>query len=86
MSKLKDIFNLQNPLSKKEVTSYLKKNLNEKDLKIIEKKIMADDFNHDAIDGYETIKGGINNFENVQEKINTRIQSTSSFWNSKYTS
>ncbi len=85
MSKLKNIFNLHNLLSKKEVTSYLNKDLNETDLKITEKKIMGDDFNHDAIDGYETVKNGINKFENVQEKINNRIHSSTSFWNSKYT-
>ena len=73
MNKIDNIFNSENKLSKEEIKRYLKENLNEKENRIIEGKIESDDFNREAMEGFENTPRSIASFEKMEKKLAAKI-------------
>ena len=73
MNKIDNIFNSENKLSKEEIKRYLKENLNEKENRIIEGKIESDDFNREAMEGFENTPRSIASFEKLEKKLAAKI-------------
>ncbi|MFL2571366.1 MAG: tetratricopeptide repeat protein [Parvicellaceae bacterium] len=76
MKKNNDIFNTENHLSKQEIKKFLKGDINEKDASVIESKIQSNDFYAEAIEGFKNNPNGIDQLENLDKRIDSRISKT----------
>ena len=54
MNRKKKIFESNTPLTKEEIAAYLKGDMSQADKYQLEQKIAGDEFNSDAIDGFES--------------------------------
>lgn len=80
MGNPKDIFKKYNTLSEKEIKDYFSGNLSVEQKRKIERKIAQDDFNMDAIEGLNSDKDAISNFEDVKNQTFKMIDKKAKGW------
>ncbi len=80
MGNPKDIFKKYNLLSEKEIKEYFSGNLSVEQKRKIERKIAQDDFNMDAIEGFETNKDALSKLEEVKTETFKMIDKKSKGW------
>ena len=85
MKGLKNIFNKKQTLSKKEIKDYSSGQLSEQEKRTIEEKILNDEFEQEAMEGFEAHPQAIQEIDQLQQKINHKIQRSSKLWKPYYT-
>ena len=85
MKGLENIFNKKQTLSKKEMKDYSSGQLSEKEKRTIEEKILNDEFEQEAMEGFEAHPQAIQEIDQLQQKINHKIQRSSKLWKPYYT-
>jgi len=86
MDKKKKIFDTDQPLTSKEIKSYLKDDLSASEKYQLEQKIAANEFNSDAIEGFENTPGSLEGFTALQNKFHSNLprKSSNGFWKFEY--
>lgn len=73
MKKMEDIFNTNDSLSKEDIKNYLSGKLSENENRAIEGKLESDAFQAEAMEGFKSVPNSVNEFEKLEDKINSRI-------------
>lgn len=86
MNRKKKIFENNTPLSKEEIDSYLNSDLSEAEKYQMEQKIASNDFNSDAMEGFENTPGSLEGFNELENKFHSNLprRISSSFWRFEY--
>jgi len=86
MKSLRDIFKNRGPISDEEMQAYLSGTLSEKEMHKIELKLSEDEFNEDALSGFEEVGvGAFGAFSEAKETIHTNISKSSGGWQMMHT-
>lgn len=82
MNRKKKIFESNTPLTKDEMDAYLKGDMSHADKYSLEQKIAANDFNSDAMEGFESTPGAMEGFDKVEGKFHGNLprRVTRKFW------
>jgi len=71
MNGLKNIFSKKDSLSKKEIKDYSIGQLSEEEKRAIEEKMLDNEFEQEAMEGFESNPSAIEDFKSVEQKINS---------------
>ena len=85
MNGLKNIFSKKDSLSKKEIKDYSIGQLSEEEKRAIEEKMLDNEFEQEAMEGFESNPNAIEDFNSVEKKINSQIDISGKLWKSHYT-
>lgn len=85
MNGLKNIFSKKDTLSKKEIRDYSIGQLSEEEKRAIEEKMLDNEFEQEAMEGFESNPNAIEDFNSVEKKINSQIDISGKLWKSHYT-
>jgi len=82
MNRKKKIFESNTPLTKEEMDAYLQGDLSPADKYTLEQKIAANDFNNDAMEGFEDTPGAMEGFNELENKFHGNLprKATGKFW------
>ena len=82
MSRKKNIFESSTPLTKEDVDAYLKGDMSQADKYKLEQKIASNDFNSDAIEGFESAAGSMEGFKQLENQFHGNLprKVASKFW------
>ena len=82
MSRKKNIFESSTPLTKEDVDAYLKDDMSQADKYKLEQKIASNDFNSDAIEGFESAAGSMEGFKQLENQFHGNLprKVASKFW------
>lgn len=81
----KDIFKNRGPLTEQDIQNYLSGKLTDAQRRDIELKMAQDEFNMDAMEGFEEIPSSFSNYEKVQEKVHSNIRKNGRKWQFHHT-
>ena len=85
MNGLKNIFSKKDTLSKKEIRDYSIGQLSEEEKRAIEEKMLDNEFEQEAMEGFESNPNAIEDFNSLEQKINSQINNSGKLWKSHYT-
>ena len=85
MNGLKNIFSKKDTLSKKEIRDYSIGQLSEEEKRAIEEKMLDNEFEQEAMEGFESNPNAIEDFNSLEQKINSQINNSGKLWKSNYT-
>ena len=85
MNGLKNIFSKKDTLSKKEIKDYSIGQLSDEEKRAIEEKMLDNEFEQEAMEGFESNPNAIEDFNSVEKKINSQIDISGKLWKSHYT-
>ena len=82
MSRKKNIFESSTPLAKEEMDAYLKGDMSQADKYKLEQKIASNDFNSDAMEGFESAAGSMEGFKQLEDQFHGNLprKVASKFW------
>ena len=82
MSRKKNIFESNTPLTKEEMDSYLKGDMSHAEKYQLEQKIASNDFNSDAMEGFESAAGSMEGFKKLEDQFHGNLprKVASKFW------
>ena len=82
MNRKKKIFESNTPLTKEEIAAYLKGDMSQADKYQLEQKIAGDEFNSDAIDGFESTPEAMEGFNELEGRFHGNLprKVASKFW------
>ena len=82
MSRKKNIFESNTPLAKEEMDAYLKGDMSQADKYNLEQKIASNDFNSDAMEGFESAAGYMEGFKQLEDQFHGNLprKVASKFW------
>ena len=82
MSRKKNIFESNTPLTKEEMDAYLKGDMSQADKYKLEQKIASNDFNSDAMEGFESAAGSMEGFKQLEDQFHGNLprKVASKFW------
>ena len=82
MSRKKNIFENNTPLTKEEINAYLKGDMPKADKYQLEQKIASNDFNNEAMEGFESTPGAMEGFKQLEDKFHGNLprKAASKFW------
>jgi len=86
MNRKKKIFESTTPLTKDEMDAYLQGDLSQTDKYALEQKIAANDFNSDAMEGFESVPGAMEGFNDLEGKFHGNLprKASGKFWRFEY--
>ena len=82
MSRKKNIFESNTPLTKEEIDAYLKGDMPKAEKYLLEQKIASNDFNNDAMEGFESAAGAMEGFKQLEDQFHGNLprKVVSKFW------
>lgn len=80
-----DIFKNRGPLTEQDIQNYLSGNLSDAQRREIELKMAQDEFNLDAMEGFEEASFGFSGFSKVQKEVNANISKNGRKWQFHHT-
>lgn len=82
MNRKKKIFESNTPLTKEEMDAYLKGDMSQADKYPLEQKIAGNEFNSDAIEGFESTPGAMDGFNKLEGQFHGNLprKVSSKFW------
>ncbi len=82
MSRKKNIFESSTPLTKEEMDAYLKGDMSQAEKYQLEQKIASNDFNSDAMEGFESTPGSMEGFKQLEDQFHGNLprKVASKFW------
>ena len=82
MSRKKNIFESNTPLAKEEIDAYLKGDMPKAEKYLLEQKIASNDFNNDAMEGFESAAGAMEGFKQLEDQFHGNLprKVVSKFW------
>lgn len=82
MSRKKNIFESNTPLTKEEMDAYLKGDMSQAEKYQLEQKIASNDFNSDAMEGFESTPGSMEGFKQLEDQFHGNLprKVASKFW------
>ena len=82
MSRKKNIFESNTPLTKEEIDAYLKGDMPKAEKYLLEQKIASNDFNNDAMEGFESAAGAMEGFKQLEDQFHGNLprKGVSKFW------
>ena len=82
MSRKKNIFESNTPLTKEEMDVYLKGDMSQAEKYQLEQKIASNDFNSDAMEGFESTPGSMEGFKQLEDQFHGNLprKVASKFW------
>ncbi len=84
MTMKKKIFGKSSPLTKEEMNSYLNGTLSESERRAVEQKIAEDEFNADALEGFEEHAGSMAGFSEVSDYFHGNLVRKITKWKFQY--
>lgn len=82
MNRKKKIFESKTPITKEEMEAYLKGDMSQADKYLLEQKISDNEFNSDAMEGFESIPGAIEGFNELEGQFHGNLprKVSGKFW------